>query len=398
MNDIVITKVNGGLGRKTESQDATSGMLANGVPVTGGVQLGTVYRLGSLSDATALLITEAYDEANKVLVYEHINEFFRINPNGTLYLMLVAQSVSYADMLDKTKANAKKLLQSAEGNIKQLAVAYNPGTAVTDFTATSAAIAKAQELATEEYTEHRPIQILLEGRGFDVTATLINFRALNSKNVAVMVGQSLTVRNRSIASTTPYAKYAAVGTLLGAVSKAAVNENIGWVNNFNLLGGSLSVPAISGVAYNTIANGTIETLNDNGSIFLRTHTGVAGIYLNDSHTATLATDDFAYIENNRTIDKAVRLIRTALLPRLNSPILVDSATGQLSPEVVKSYEMLGKNALETMASVNEISDFDVYVDPSQNILSTSELKVKFTLVPTGTARKISVTIGFTNPF
>jgi hypothetical protein len=397
MNDIVINKVNGGLGRREESQDGVSGLLANGVAVVGGVQLDTVYRLSSIADAVALLITQAYDESNKVLVYEHINEFFRVNPNGDLYLMLVAQSVSFKDMLDKSNQNAKKLLMEGQGKIKQLAVAYNPVTAVTNFTPASDAISKAQELANEEYSEHRPVQILLEGKGFDI-ASPVDFRTLNSKNVSVMIGQALSIRNKVVSSTSPFETYAAVGTLLGAVSIAAVNQNIGWINNFNVLGGSLASPGISGKVFTQIANGTVETLNDNGSIFFRTHTGIAGIYFNDSHTCTSVTEDFAYIENNRTIDKAIALIRTALLPKLNSPISVDSSTGKLSPEVIKSYEVDGVKALETMLSANEISDFDVYVDPNQNILSSSELKVKFQIVPTGTARKINVTIGFTNPF
>lgn len=391
LNDITITKLSGGLGRRLPDGDMISGLLANGVEVDGGVQLGTVYRIANLQDAILLGIDADYDTDNSLLVYEHIREFFRINPNGDLYIMLVAQSVTFSEMLDTAQAgNAVKLLTEAEGNIRQLGVAYNPSEAVTDFTVTQAAIAKAQELATSEYSQHRPVEILLEGKGFDVDSPA-ELRALNAPNVSVMVGQSLSVAEDD-------ATYAAIGTLLGAVSKAKVNESVSWVEKFNVYGGSIAAIGISGQSVNIISSGVQNTLDDNGAIFLRMHPGRSGVYLNDSHTCTEATDDYAYIENNRTIHKAVRSIRQALLPRLNSPVLIDQETGQLPPEEVKSYESDGRRALETLLSNGEVSGIDVYVDAEQNILASNELQVSFSIVPTGTARQISATVGFVNPF
>jgi len=392
MNEVIIEKVNGGLGRRNPSGDMISGLVANGVAVVGGVQLDTTYHLKSVKDAVNLGITESYDTTKKVLVYEHINEFFRLNPSGDLYILLASQTVTYVDLVDKLKTYANKLLVEAEGKIKQLAVAYNPATSVTGTTELLAAIPKAQELADDSFTKHRPVQILLEGKGYDV-ASPIDFRALNAKNVSVMVGQSLSIAN----AMAEYNTYAAVGTLLGVVSRCAVNENIAWVGRHNVYGGSILAPGISLTPYDSIPDGTKDTVNDKGAIFFRTHVGRAGIYFNDSHTCAIATSDFAYIENNRTIDKAVRAIREVILPRLNSTVLVD-ANGKLSPEVVKSYQSLGRRALELMLKQEEVSAFDVFVDPNQNIISSSELKIEFTLTPTGTTRQIKATVGFVNPF
>lgn len=392
LSDVTITKTSGGLGRRSPNGDMITGLLLNGVSVVGGVQLDTPYRLASVQDALALLIDADYDTTNSVLVYEHINEYFRINPNGDLWIMLIAQTVSYADMVDPTAAtHALKLLQAASGSIRQLAVAYNPAIVVADDTELSAAIVQAQALATYAYSVHMPIEVLLEGKGYQ-HATAIDFRSLNSRSVTVMVGQSLDIANAGNAT------YAAVGTLAGAVSRAAVNENIGWVQAFNVLGGSLQSIAISGDPCQNIGMGTLDTLNDQGAVFFRAHIGRPGFYFNDSHTATDLLNDYAYIENNRTINKAVRLVREALLPRVNSPVLIDAENGTLSPEVIKSIENDGNRALEAMLSNQEVSAIDVYVDPEQNILATSELQVSFSIVPTGTARQITVTIGFDNPF
>jgi hypothetical protein len=408
MNDVRIIKKTGGLGRRADSGDAISGFIANGVAVTDKLDLGAVYRVKSIDDVLALGIDAKYDADNEVLVFEHLNEVFRINPNADVFLMLVSQTVGFDAMVSKTNANyAKKLLIDAEGKIKQLAVAYNPDlssvstTPTADTTGLEAAITAAQGLVEDEYAKHRPLHVLLEGKLWSTSAS-VNLKAKNAEGVSVMVGQSHSVATiNSGTESSPIHKfvgYAAVGALLGAVSAAAVNENIGWVKKFNVYGGSLADAAIGGKLLTEISSGDIETQHENGAIFYTIHAGKAGIYFNDSFACTEATSDFAFIENSRVMNKAVRAIRQALLPRLNSPVLVDQETGFLSPAVVKSIEMDGRKALEELLSNQEVSGIDVYVNPEQNILSTSELLVSFEIVPTGTARTITATIGFKNPF
>ena len=51
--------------------------------------------------------------------------------------------------------------------------------------------------------------------------------------------------------------------------------------------------------------------------------GLNGSFYNDSFTMDTITSDYAYIERVRTMDKAVRGIRTYLLPHLSSPLYVD---------------------------------------------------------------------------
>lgn len=381
MNDVRIIRQGGGLNRQPASQDGTSGLVSSGVAVPGGVQLETVYRIASPDDYRSLGITEEYDTDNGLLLHHHLSEAFRLNPGLDLRLMVVEQAVGYDEIFDQGNGYAKNLLREADGDISQLAVAYQPATPVADFSETLAAISNAQVLATKETQRHRPVQILLEGKGFGL-APAADLRALNAPNVSVMVGQSA-----SVGAANP--TYAAIGTLLGAVSRAAVNECVAWVGQFNLLGGGLIAPYISGTPLSAISDGDLDGWNDQGYIFFRTHAGRAGVYLNDSHTCTAVTDDYAYIENNRTVNKAARGIRQELLPRLNSPITIDIETGEIAPQTIKSLELDAKRALERMQSAGEISGFSVEIDPGQDVLSTSELEIYFEVVPTGTARNIT---------
>ena len=430
LNDVVITKLSGGLGRRNPEQDMVSGLLFDGVATTK-LALNKIERLASLEDAEALGITADYDVNGQSAFYQ-IQQFFRMNPSGDLYIM-VTTGTSYEEIAGK----AMDMQEKANGNIRQMAIIYS---GATTFAQTQAAVLKAQTEADLAYKDYMPFEIILEGKGFTVDAPSLD--GSNAENVSVVVAMdvekafekklfqkdnlklyilapneevlpvegSLDVYNVRDADglkkengavlefvfKNSYKNTAAVGLALGAISKAKVSENIAWIEKFNLTGeGFAKAGFVGGEEIKTL--GTLGDLNEKRFIFARTHTGLPGVYFNDSATCTTGTSDFAYVENNRTINKATRLLRTALLPKLASPVLVD-IDGKLPQSVSKSFEGLCRSALEGMVANQEVSAFDVYVDPKQNILATSELKVKAEITPIGTARKIMVDLGFKNPF
>ncbi|KFF06423.1 DUF2586 domain-containing protein [Flavobacterium reichenbachii] len=381
LNDVVITKLSGGLGRRNPEQDMVSGLLYDTVSsiITDASTLDKVQRLASLEDAEALGITADYDTEQQSVYYQ-IQQFFRMNPSGDLYIMRTA-ATSYADIVSK----AVDMQEKADGNIRQMAIIYS---GETTFAQTQAAVLKAQQQADRAFADYIPFEIILEGKGFKANEAA-SLADLGAANVSVVIAMD-------VEKAVKYSNTAAVGLALGALSKAKVSENIAWIEKFNLTGeGFAKAGFVGGTEIKTL--GTLETLNEKRYIFTQTHTGLAGVYFNDSHTCTDGTSDFAYVENNRTINKATRLLRTALLPKLASPVLVD-IDGKLPQSVSKSFEGLCRSALEGMVANQEVSAFDVYVDPKQNILATSELKVKAEITPIGTARKIMVDLGFKNPF
>lgn len=430
LNDVVITKLSGGLGRRNPEQDMVSGLLFDGVATTK-LALNKIERLASLEDAEALGITADYDVNGQSAFYQ-IQQFFRMNPSGDLYIM-VTTGTSYEEIAGK----AMDMQEKANGNIRQMAIIYS---GATTFAQTQAAVLKAQTEADLAYKDYMPFEIILEGKGFTVDAPSLD--GSNAENVSVVVAMDvekafekklfqkdnlklyilapneevipvegpldvynvrdadgLKKENGAVLEfvfKNSYKNTAAVGLALGAISKAKVSENIAWIEKFNLTGeGFAKAGFVGGEEIKTL--GTLGDLNEKRFIFARTHTGLPGVYFNDSATCTTGTSDFAYVENNRTINKATRLLRTALLPKLASPVLVD-IDGKLPQSVSKSFEGLCRSALEGMVANQEVSAFDVYVDPKQNILATSELKVKAEITPIGTARKIMVDLGFKNPF
>lgn len=431
LNDVVITKLSGGLGRRNPEQDMVSGLLFDGVATTK-LALNKIERLASLEDAEALGITADYD-VNGQSAYYQIQQFFRMNPSGDLYIMATT-ATSYEEVAGK----AMDMQEKANGNIRQIAIIYS---GATTFAQTQAAVLKAQTQADLAYKDYMPFEVILEGKGFTVD-TATSLAGSDAENVSVVVAMDAekafeqklfrkdTTKLYNLTSSEElipvegslgiynvrgtdglkkengavlefifkdvYKNTAAVGLALGAISKAKVSENIAWIEKFNLTGEGFAKAGFVG-RQEIKTLGTLSELNEKRFIFAKTHTGLPGVYFNDSHTCTLGTSDFAYVENNRTINKATRLLRTALLPKLASPVLVD-IDGKLPQSVSKSFEGLCRSALEGMIANQEVSDFDVYVDPKQNILATSELKVKAEITPIGTARKIMVDLGFKNPF
>jgi len=391
--DVRIIKARGGLGRQRPTEDGISGLITQGVAVVNGLQLETTYELRSLRQLEALGVDAEYDATNSADLHYHVSEYFRMSQGAVLWLHVCARTVTMAQMADKALGHAKRLLTEAGGKIKQLAICLD---SAADYVATItsglnadvvAAIPKAQALAAEEFIQHRPVSILLAGHGLASNlAGLLDLRAQNSELVSVVIGTDQLLKP----------SVPAIGTALGTVSFAAVHENIGWLDKFNLAGDGafLSAGLANGKAVGELLPADLDGLNTKGYLFALIHTGFDGFFWNDSHTCTAVDSDYAYLENTRTVNKSARVVRQALLPSLKGPLLLN-ADGTLRASVVGELEAKGKSTLEAnLGSSGEISACDVYIDPKQDVLATSVVNVEFTIVPVGTAREIVATVGF----
>lgn len=397
--DVRITK-EAGLNRRTQGEDAISGLVCGGVSVVDGAQLDTTYELRGIKELEDLLIDADYDSTNDILIYHHVDRFFKRCPNGKLYLRLVSQQtgsggVSMADMVDNSGTHLKQLLIDANGEVRQAGVVLNPDLATYTSTTSNgldndvqAAVTAAQALAEAEFDAHRPVVVLIEGREFNGTVgNAEDLRDLASNQVGVVIAADLDISD----SDTAYQNYAAVGDVLGMLAKAKVNESLGWVAAFPLTdvpkGIFVRAGLSSGSSINTYAGGW-ATLHDKGYIFARPHTGLSGFWLNASPTCDLVTDDEAYLENARTLNKAAREIRKALLPELHSPIQLTSE-GKIEPVRVASLQAKATSGLQVMQRNLEVSAFTVFIDPDTNFIAANEtLEVVFSIVPVGVARQI----------
>lgn len=402
---ITVIKSNGNLGRRTPNADMVSALVMNGL-ATANYALGTIIELLSIDDAISIGLTAEYDTANNVLVHHHIARFFLRNGSGVLHLMLVDQTVTLTEMVDKDEDYLAKVLRDKAGAIVQWAVARNPVIGYVPTLVTGLdedvvnAIPKAQELLEAEFDKFRYSDGIIEGRSFNGTAAAaLDLRTLDSENVSVVIASDPAVAETHAIKN----GYAAVGDVLGLVSIAAVSQNIGEQSaNFNLTNVAQNIFETAGLSSNKpISNyndADLDALHSKGYLFGDVNVGEVGFWLNDSSTCTSLDSDYAFIENNRTINKAIKQARLALGPRIKARIYVDPDTGKIAATDAKSFETDVIARLRPMLADGDISGgIDCYVNPDQNILATSQIDVEVTFVPVAIGRQIKLTIGFKNP-
>jgi hypothetical protein len=242
-----------------------------------------------------------------------------------------------------------------------------------------------------------PLSIIYAATIANVTG-LAAMAATGQANVSLVVGQEgdglgATLYEASAAGVDPKKSVSVLGLALGAVSKASVHESIAWIEKFPA---GINNPALcDGTLVKEMDQATITTLDGKRVLFLRKHGGIAGSYFNDSHTLDLATSDYAYIEAVRTMDKAIRGIRTYLLPKLSGPVKVDSTTGKLATDTSAYLNVIAGKALEDMEKNGEISGYSCEIDDTVNVLETGEIVFVIKKVPIGVARKFKVKISYT---
>lgn len=401
MGNFNIQKQNGGLQKQAPSAFMKSGLVLGGVAASG-LALGVVSdELSRVEDAEAIGIDSTYDTTNDVLAWYHIKEFFRLNPDGKLRVMLVAQGTTLAQMVDKANPYAKKMIDDTNGELRRIGVVLNPASGYSStltggFDAdVLAAITAGQLLATEAFDNKRPCKILVEGREFNGTVAAMNdLRANECPDVFVTAIQDPA----AVTAFALHAKSAAVGATLGMMSFVNENESIGWTAKGNLtsnLTGEFASVAISSGALAQTLEADFPTLTLKGLIFGRNYPSQAGVYFDDYPSCDLVTSDYAYGQEVSVINEAARRIYDQLFPRINGPIKIDPATGQVEPETAKDIETDGGQALDIMVRSEFISGYDVYFDPTQDIQATGIAEVQFSIVSIATGRTITAKIGFT---
>ena len=416
-----LSKKRGGLGRRNPTKDAIKGFVCGGIAVSGKIALGDIKKLESLDDAIALGLTASYDATNKILVYRHIKNFFQYNPSGTLYIMLVAQGITYAQICDKANQYLYKLIkdESVAREVNYAGVVLNPAIGYTPAYTTGldadalAAAAKVQELCMDLLTQGIYFRgVLIEGRLQSAAAisTLPDLRALTYEYASICVHQDPAIA----ALDADYARHADVGSALGMLSVRKVSECLGSVDvvnkpeaakgteTYSLTNAAqetyLSAGLSNGKLFNALSDTEKSSLDTKGYIYAGKYEGLDGFYFNDSHTCIELVDDYAYIEDNAVWSKAATLCRQALLPVMKGEVEIDPATGFLPPSQIASYQARAKKKVGQMTIANEISgDPIIIIEPNQDVVGSGEIKMALAYVRKGILRKLSGTVGAINP-
>jgi len=383
---------NGALNTVTPSADCVAGLIATATAVSNTFVLGNVYVLYKLANLGTLGVTSA----NNPFLYKQVKEFYDIAGDGAeLWIMGVADTVKPSDSADKENAYARKLIQVSNGRIRAIGIAHQPASS---YTATIA-----NGLDSDVMTAAQKLQQLAEWAASNLYAPVVGFiagRGYVKENKASLSDLTDCAYNRVgilIGDTVSESEGAAIGVLLGKFASCSVEKNIARVKD-----GALNVSKIF-IDDEDPSEADVETLFNKGYITFRTHTGKSGYFFIDDSLATDTDDDYRRLTHRRTADKAYRIIHKTMLEYVQDNVPVTDS-GYIQPAYAKSIEseVIAAVANDMTANGELGSDPDdssdkvvqCYVNPQQNILSTSRINVVAKVKPYGYASYIDVELGF----
>lgn len=360
-----------------------------------------------LYDAAQYGITEAFDKDNNVNVYRHVREFYRNAGEGVeLNFMAVAQTETITTIAqDATGDMWKRLLVDADFKVRQLAIAVNLAAIGVQVDGLPpdlfGAIPLAQGAANWAYDNFMPTHIFLEGYGLSglgsVVPDLRDIENVEATKVTVCIGQDWQYAETK---TGVAQKFADVGTVLGVCAAAAINQNIGDNEAFNLTDATKSawlVPGLSSHQKNKEVFEQLQSFEDKGYVFGISYPGLAGVRINNDHVCAPIIIDAEGNMNEHTIaygrvmDDCARQLRTAYLPKVKKTYPVDVA-GFLPTGVRVGLETIGDDIFTNMVNAVEISSGKTTIDPLSDLLVAKELKVAFNVQPTGVLGFLNGTI------
>ena len=361
------------------------------------------------------------DEENNVnflhgIPYYHISEFFRLSGNidgsGKLYVMFADCSVSW---------DAIEIMQRASGGtINQLGVWTEQSLWKDNGNADkySLNIVKSiNDKAVAMASQNQPLSVILSAYPSKTGANTIEGKKVDLNKIpsciceasrtSVIIGQASSELISTMQKcNTNHSPVGFLGAVLGCLAKANVQESIAWVKQFNLFSDGFQEiefgfgdtnqtddeEFISLNRYESLSPVMLDDLDDKGYIFPIKYSGREnGIYI--SKDQTCSAGDYRTIARNRTINKSRRAVRAALLPYVNSPLLVNPSTGFLAPSKITSFKGIVGDVLSGMQKSQEVSGYAVTIDANQNVLVNDTLRISYFIVPVGVAVKIYVEEG-----
>lgn len=388
LEGVNVEKLQGGLNRLATSTDNHVALIVTGIPAgaiaTAVNNSGKGVVLTSVFEAEQLGINESFDSNNGLTVYRDIVEFFRLAPEATLYLF---NSAVAADV--KTFINQNK-------EIKGVALYFEYDSGEPNLVAT---INAQQVIINELAAQNRLIDfITVAPIGLDDFSE--DLFALSAPNVSVCIA---CMDDSGVPS---------LGSFLGMQAVRKISENIGSVDIENKPRGKKGrqdypltddLLDLWPVAYLTDGTTTeesdesvINNLKAKGYIFAASYEGYEGVYFENSYTCVSRISDFAFIEHNRVWNKAARIIRATLLPRVKSKVKKEPTTGYIASTTVSYWISLCNKALEAMIKSDDISGFEVEISQKQIVNDQNPCVVKALVVADGIVHEFTVQLGLTN--
>lgn len=390
---------NGALRGSVPMPDGVGGFVCAQDQEPGSMVYGKAYILRSLKDLEEI---SEWNEGSYGSLYKIVKDFYaEAGADVECWVMIVPATETYASIAGE---HAKNLINAAQGRLRWIAVSKfmnlsafmnegdPPGGLHSSVPLAMAALQQTCEWATEQ--KMAPLFGIVDGLTFVDAAELepVNTESLN--RVGVMIG---TAYEEAVTNPLDFKVNASIGTLMGRIAVSPVQRNIARVKD-----GAVA-HAITYVGFKPTEEADVETLHDKGYITFRTYPDRGGYYFTDDPLAAPVSDDYSQITRRRTVDKAYRIAYATLINELLDEVPINP-DGTLQEGFVKSWQAMVEGDIARQMTANGELSGDVangdkgvvcYIDPNQNVVSTSKIVVQVRIRPFGYARFIDVHLGFT---
>lgn len=391
-----IERQNGNVVKAQAGEDHITGFLAylSAADLPASFKSEHVQALSSIEAAEAAgIIDHTVDEdgvetpapwALRVVHYQ-LSEIYRVNPGVSLYVGLFEKPT----VSNMSFAEVTTMQNHAGGRLRQIGVWCG------DRVLTEDDLVTLQGIGDKLADEAGELSIVYAPKVGSVQTLPTDLAGGGKSRVSVVIGQAGSGTGAELYNdkgNTGKASVSGIGVVLGLISRAKVHQCIAWVREFPT---GISLPAFGdGTLLRELDRAMVEQLDTARYLFFDTKTGQAGSYMNDSHTMDSAQSDYASIESVRTMDKAVRGVRSYLIPELGGNVYVDADSGQLASYTVAHLETVANHALEDMERAGELSGYRAEIDPSQDVASTSTVDIVIKQVAVAVMRHVRIKIGF----
>lgn len=331
--------------------------------------------------------------------YYHIERYFKMKPDGRLY-------VGIFDEAEASSFNViRDMMVKSDGDIVQMGI-YDE---INSFDVSTAAII--QSVIDEMETHHILLSSVVYSVdiisvGLDTMVDSANdLSTLSARKVSMIIDNDFNGKGWDLFNGSGRT-ISSLGACIGAISEAAISEDIGnIIPRFNTDDG-LEFDKLAfgdGTDYKAVPQAKLDALNNAKYLFLSKMPYTFGSYYNDDWTACPFTSDYSEIRDNRTIDRVIKDLFSAMTPVLKSRLKLKTDGTMANSTIAYIIQLAGEVIKPLIASddlagdaQNFIAEQWILVNPNQKPNVTGKLVVSVKLVPNGIAHSIEIPIGFTS--
>lgn len=391
MAGVTVALGNGSLGGAIASADGAMGIIMTGA-TEGTATAGTPFLVTNEAEITALALTTGNNPLAVKFFTNFLAETKLLGVNQfELYVILVTTATKVNTMCSSSNANGVvKLINFANGKIKIVAavsndtLVYPGGTGLTTtaginadcYTAITNLQATLASYAALPY--NWPMRGIVGCTSFTGTASdLTDITANTTNRVMAFIGDTASGDG------------CAMGLVMGRLAAIPVQRKISRVKDGPV---SSTTAYIATTAAESYASTT--TITGKGFNTFKTITNKNGYYFTGDQTACATTDDYHFMCRGRVIDKAHRIIVEVYNNEIDDEVDTND-DGTIDANSAKSLEAKAETAGKTnMVALDNCKEFNVTVDPDQNVDATSTIGINANVKGKGYSTTFNVNLGF----